>query len=183
MYEFKSKPVQITSDEADLFVLCQDGSLWAQNCDDSYRQLACYKAPEKKEKTVSEFGYTREFEYMWQLWKSKVKNSSNKKLSAVAFSKLSKEEQTALCYSIDPYSRTNNEHQYLKRCETYINQKHWENIDVMEEMAKSVIPPFTDPIWSTEIFDQDSGITDKAKDLVQNLGMNKEKAWEMINDK
>ena len=142
MFEFKSKPVQITSDETDLFVLCQDGSLWAQNCDDSYRQLACYKAPEKKEKAVSEFGYTKEFEYMWQLWKSKVKNSSNKKLSSVAFAKLSVDEQTALCYSIDPYSRTNNEHQYLKRCETYINQRHWESME---------IPAMTEPVKEEKV--------------------------------
>ncbi len=137
IFEFPSKPVQISDD----MILCQDGSVWfvADAGVDSVdvRQFAGYKAPEKKEKAVSETTYTKEFEYMWQLWKSKVKNASNKKLSAAAFSKLTKEEQTALCYSIDPYSRTNNEHQYLKRCETYINQKHWESLET-PAMAETV---------------------------------------------
>ena len=28
--------------------------------------------------------------------------------------------------SISDYSNSNADHQYLKRCETYINQRHWE---------------------------------------------------------
>jgi hypothetical protein len=32
-----------------------------------------------------------------------------------------------------PYSRTSNEHKYLKRCETYINQKHWESLEPPRE--------------------------------------------------
>ena len=181
MFEFSSKPIAIS----DGTVLCQDYSIWTQIMTEegpTFTQIACYKPKQKEKKEQVSTPYAAEFEYMWDMWKDNIKNPSNKKLSFTAFQKLSKEEKTALCYSINPYSKTNNDHQYLKRCETYINQKHWENIEAMEEMSKSVMPGITDVAWDMKIYNQDTGITCPARNQVEKFGMDMNEAWRLMND-
>jgi len=59
-----------------------------------------------------------------------ISNGSTKQTSFKAFQRLSKDECTALVYSVPLYAKTepSSNHKYLKRCETYINQKQWESV-------------------------------------------------------
>jgi hypothetical protein len=70
--------------------------------------------------------YNDDFEHFWSEWKRNIKNDSNKKSSCVSFNKLSDKDKMDLFESIHDYGKSNKDHQYLKRCETYINQRHWE---------------------------------------------------------
>ena len=179
MITFKSKPVSVSDQNNCLTIVCDDGSIWRWHMAlDTPCQVAEWKRPEKKEKAVAPvLGYTEAFEYMWKLWSDNIKNGSNKKSSFTAWLKLSPEESTALCYSIAPYSRTGEDVKYLKRCETYINQKHWEGLDGFE----AVVPPMSDPAWKTQIRGP-NGITEEARIHVESFGMDVNEAWRAINE-
>ena len=129
--KFKSKPISIQIDKDNNVVsLLQDGSIWVYvNTSNVWTCIAEVESTTEKKKTSVD-NYTDQFESFWIKWVENIKNGSNKKLSFKAYSKLKEEEKTALFSSITYYASTNNEHQYLKRCETYINQKHWESLEV-----------------------------------------------------
>lgn len=122
MFEFKSKPIQITNN----LVLCQDGSIW-QMKSDGIVQVGVYKK-QSSPVVKTESHYTEEFNKFWALWNQHINNQSTKRPSFLSYKKLSAEDKKALSDSVIPYSKTNNDHQYLKRCETYINQRHWESL-------------------------------------------------------
>ncbi len=181
MFEFNSKPIQIS----DGLVLCNDGSIWQKNGFNDYKQNACYKKVGKPPiigKRGNEIIYTNQFEDMWKKWVALIKNGSTKQASALAYSKITEDDRVLLLNSIELYSKTTENQQYLKRCETYINQKHWESIDSFKDIIKTVIPPMSDEIWGSQIANPDTGITDSARDQVDRFGMNKDVAWGLIND-
>jgi len=181
MFEFSSKPVQVLSDPIGMYVLCQDGSLWVRDFGE-FLQVACYKPPVKEKKEKGESHYTAEFIEFWEEWNKHIKNGSTKRSSFLSYKKLTNEEKDALIASVPVYARTNDNAQYLKRCETYINQKHWESLSSMHEMAKTFIPAMTDSVWDVEIFNQDTGITESARKQVERFGMDKNEAWGLLND-
>jgi len=130
MHKFTSKPVQIT----ETLVLCEDGSIWEADNGLEWSQVASYEKPIKKMATMVKpakpSAYTEEFSYFWSIWAENIMNTSNKQSSFKSFQVLSKDEKTALVYSVPLYAKTEprETHRYLKRCETYINQKHWEAV-------------------------------------------------------
>ena len=176
--ELPYKPVQITHDN----VLTEDGSIYRIDDDGEFEAIYIHKAksavktPKKAKPVIKE--YTEEFEYMWSMWTEKIKNGSNKQSSFIAFNNCSQKSKDALCYSIDPYAKTN-EAKYLKRCETYINQNHWESVGEFEATAKDIVPPPADTIWQSRI-PNDIGITDTARNQVERFGMSREDAWSRI---
>jgi len=70
--------------------------------------------------------YSSDFEHFWFEWTNKIVNPSNKKKSFDHFLKLSDFDKKELFDSINDYSSSCNDHKFLKRCETYISQRHWE---------------------------------------------------------
>jgi hypothetical protein len=183
MFKFTSKPVQIT----EAYVLCEDGSIWDWNRNIKiWEKVAEWEAPVKKERVVkgkTPYGYSEEFEDAWKIWCDNIKNSSNKRSSYSSWYNLNVQDRKNFLLSIKSYSKTADEHKYLKRCESYINQRHWESVKVFEEIATSTIPPLTDKVWLTNIFNQETGIVEKAKIQINSFGMSIEKAWELINEK
>jgi len=95
------------------------------------------KRKEKKEKESINI-YSLDFDHFWIVWNENIKNGSNKKKSFDGFSRLIEAEMKLLFDSVIPYSKSNSEHKFLKRCETYINQRHWEQVDSFEPQQRQL---------------------------------------------
>jgi len=97
---------------------------------DSDRSTSQMKGKEMKGKEMkgkeSKNIYSLDFEHFWSEWTNNILNQSNKKKSFDSFKKLSDIDKKDLFASIFDYSKSSKDHQYLKRCETYISQRHWE---------------------------------------------------------
>jgi hypothetical protein len=135
MHEFTSKPIQIDNE----MVLCEDGSIWDRRGSNEFFQIASHTPPKKEKKTsdTGESHYPNEFTLCWTQWGTHIKNNSNKRQSYLSWKKLSDEEKSMFFTSIIPYSRISTDHKYLKRCETYINQKHWESLEIAQSIAET----------------------------------------------
>ncbi|GAF75097.1 unnamed protein product [marine sediment metagenome] len=181
------KPIQITNTH----ILLEDGSIYRIKENGDFTEHYTHKAKStlktpkklKEDKGYKDKGYTEEFEYMWSMWTKAIPNSSKKGSSFKKWEALNKDQRTALCYSIDTYSRTNENPQYLLQCQNYIKEKHWESLDQFEATVKVIIPPDGDPIWETKLHNSSSGITTSARNQINQFGMEVETAFRLINEK
>jgi len=186
MFKFTSKPIQMAENNGAITIVCEDGSIWRwlQGCDGP-SQIAEWEKPVRKQPATKAVKlkpstYTPEFDYFWKIWSENIMNTGNKQNSFKGFQLLSKDEKTALVYSVPLYARTEprDKHRFLKRCETYINQKHFESMGSFE----SVMPSMSDAKWSVNIINPENGIMDSARCQIEKFGMDKDLAWKLINE-
>ena len=100
-------------------------------------RLQCARNASKESK-VNKKIYTQNFEHFWEHWKSNIKNDSNKKKTFDSFKRLSDTDMMQLFESVIPYGKSNRDHCFLKRCETYVNQRHWESIESFSPVIRSI---------------------------------------------
>jgi len=175
MFELESKAIQIDGGK----ILCQDGSIWEIN-GDSLEKIAFHKGKARIKKDAK--GYTEQFEEFWTTWNGHIRNTCAKIEAYGKWEKLSTQDRLDATAFIPQYGKSSNEHNYLKRANTYLSGKMWENATAISAIASSVIPPMENIAWSKKIYNQDMGITESAREQVTKLGMPKEEAWRLIND-
>jgi len=175
MIELASKAIQIDGDR----ILCQDGSIWEMK-EGIPVQLAFHKGKTRIKKDAK--GYTEQFEEFWATWNVHIRNTCAKIDTYGKWVKLSSKEKEDAISAIPAYGKSSNDHQFLKRANTYLSGKMWESSVAIVAMASSVMPPMENIAWSKKIYNQEMGITEAARDQVSKLGMTKEEAWRLIND-
>lgn len=180
-FQFPSKPIQIDQG----MILLECGSVWFLDSDGNPESLythnakATPRAPRKPKKVVDL--YTEEFKYMWAMWIDKIPNSSVRKRAAEKWATLSEEDRTAMVYSIDPYSKSNQDPKYLMRCENYIDSGHFEGAKRFEATAKDIIPMDSSNVWD-KLITNDIGIVESARKMIKIFGMSREEAFRKIKE-
>lgn len=181
MFITKTKIVGISGQ----YALEENGVLWEIKDDGEWEQIAARESKASNVAAVKSSKYSEEFEIFWKVWNNNVKNTSAKGDANKAFIKLSEDDKSLLIKSVPAYAKTEpvDRHCYLKRAAAYINSDQFQSMEGFIESSVVHMPTMDDPIWKTEIFNQDTGITEKASSQINTFGMLKSQAWALIQER